>query len=207
MDSMAAAAVVKSAWPTCDMIQYNADSVLPLGDIDKNEPVFLVGISLPYEMMDALNRWAKLHWFIQKSPQITDCLSLSISGLVHEHQSACELAYRYLFGGMNIEAVPRALRLIGRYETEDHGWDPDVVPFHYGMLAIVNLSPCDPIWNTLIHPTDIEVGERDEITVRVTAGRYIHEYELARIARESAMLREFGERHIQRKRPVVAATA
>jgi len=53
-------------------------------------------------------------------------------------KAGCELAWEYYFED---QAMPQAVRLIGRYDVWDHA-DDDVLPFQYGM-RLYDLDPAD----------------------------------------------------------------
>jgi oligoribonuclease NrnB/cAMP/cGMP phosphodiesterase (DHH superfamily) len=60
-------------------------------------------------------------------------------------KAACELAWEFFFG----PDVPRAVRLLGRYDVWDHS-DPTVLPFQYGM-TVTDPAVCSPAWENIFY--------------------------------------------------------
>lgn len=161
LDGKCSAAIVKKKYPDADLRPINYGDKFPWEDV-KNQDVIMVDFSLqPFEEMLMLFGAAKsITWIDHHKSAIEDYnnwrKSLEREGRTsptdhYTHckvgKAACELVWEYYFPD---EAMPRAVKLLGRYdvwdfdETKDH-----VLEFQYGMRQD-DWWPDDPKWEPLL---------------------------------------------------------
>jgi oligoribonuclease NrnB/cAMP/cGMP phosphodiesterase (DHH superfamily) len=120
------------------------------------DKVVMVDFSLSKEDMKRLNNLVDLIWIDHHVSVIAD--NKDIQGVRDINYAACELTYMYFHTGIiYIDGVlalpldgdmPKAVRLIGRYDVWDHS-DKETVPFQYGM-KLYNLGPANSDWLELL---------------------------------------------------------
>lgn len=197
LDGIASCAVVKLAYPDCEVIGFNYGQKFPWEKIDLEEKIFMVDVSLPAKDMERLHMIANLVWIDHHATAIKEIGALR--GKQEVGYAACELTYMHIHD-LPLKSVPRALRLLGRYDVWDHDYHIDVLPFQYGMRAIKNMSPEHPVWKTLLLGDD-----QEEVAVRCMAGYHVMDYIAAENAKLAPILARrlvcFGKKCIAINRP------
>ena len=120
------------------------------------DKVVMVDFSLSKEDMRRLNNLVELIWIDHHASVIDD--NKDIQGIRDVNCAACELTYMYFYTGiayidgapvpLSDEDIPKAIRLLGRYDVWDHS-DKEVVPFQYGM-KLYDIGPCNSEWKDLL---------------------------------------------------------
>jgi uncharacterized protein len=154
LDGICSAAIVYDYF-NCqeDVILYgmNYGDDFPWSFVDKEEmteedcipydKVVMVDFSLSKEDMRRLNNLVELIWIDHHASVVND--NKDIQGIRDVNHAACELTYMYFNSGY----IPKAVRLIGRYDVWDHS-DKETIPFQYGM-KLYNLGPANSDWKNL----------------------------------------------------------
>ena len=168
LDGHCSGAIVKMAYPECEMIGINYGDVfpwesIPVGD---GEQVFMVDFSLqPYTEMRKLNIQADpLVWIdhhksaIEEHEEWLRSGNKPILGIQRSGTGACALVWEYLKQTLKSPAtLPTFVRLLAEYDVWDHS-DPRTLPFQYGMRQNTDTRPDNQdFWHSLF---DIEVVDR-----------------------------------------------
>jgi len=132
MDGKCSGAIVKKAIPNVELYGINYGDEFPWDKI-KGRPVIMVDFSLPFiEMVRLRDESASLIWIDHHKNSIDEYNKHSntqIPGLLLTKFAACELTWKWFFSE---NTIPKAVRLLGRYDVWDHT-DEEAVPFEYGM--------------------------------------------------------------------------
>lgn len=182
LDGVAAAAVVRQGFPGSEIVPVQDSMKFDWGQNLMDRKLVVLGLSHVAKTIARMYPhlcfvWIGMH--DEVSQQLTDH---DIEGLRAPHFGICELAWQFV-NKLPAARSPRAVRLIGRYAVGDLEYDADVEPFHWGMMAVKDLTPMHPVWNTLLLGDD-----REEVACRVMAGRSIREYVAAEEARREAVV-------------------
>ncbi len=157
LDGHCSGAIVKLAYPECEMYPINYEDKFPWDDIIQGETVFMVDFSLqPFHHMIMLNKRANLIWIDHHKSAIEDSVvegeeqtRAEITGARDTNYAGCELTWKYLYPNSNI---PSVVYLLGRYDVWDF-IDDEVYPFQMGMRQY-NTNPKDEqamvLWKELI---------------------------------------------------------
>ncbi len=173
-DGMCSGALVKLAYPECEMIGINYGQDFPWDSIEKGELVFMVDFCLgSFSDMYRLNHLADLYWIDHHKTAIDQALEnnfMARAGQVLEvGRAACELVWETLHPDIEI---PRSVYLLGRYDVWDHS-DPDTLPFQWGMRTYSDTHPDNTkFWYKVIYSSQF-------LDFVVEKGRIILEYEEA----------------------------
>lgn len=179
LDGHCSGAIVKYAFPECEMIGINYGQEFPWDTIEEDEVVFMVDFSLqPFEDMEKLNdTCVELHWFDHHKTAIDEAHKRGFfaSGVqsLEVGKAACELVW----GWLNETEIPPTVRLLGRYDVWDHS-NPDTLPFQYGMRFIEDTSPDDQnLWVPLFK------GSNKYFHEILSRGRVLLKYETTQNAK------------------------
>lgn len=120
LDGHCSGAIVKHAYPECELIGINYGDIFPWDDIKENEPVYMVDFSLqPFEDMERLNSIANFIWIDHHKSAIDEAhergFLASNTQILEVGKGACELTWNFLFPNIQNETV----RLLGRYDVWD----------------------------------------------------------------------------------------
>jgi len=144
------------------MIGINYGDKFPWEDIKKDEAVYMVDFSLPFEEMIKLYSlcnhlvWIDHHKtaikeeekYYRKHPEQLDIIGYREIGI-----GACALTWRFLYPNRK---MPFAVKLLAEHDVWDHS-DPATLPFQYGM-RIRNTLPESPIWNNALSEDYVVIG-------------------------------------------------
>ena len=161
-DGKCSAAIVRRFNPECQLIPMTHGRDFPWDIVQKNEVVYMVDFSLqPYDLMIKLaNSCQKLIWLdhhisaIRAHDDLWRATGFHIAGIRNTEQAACEITWTYF----SEEPIPKGIRLLGRYDVWDLGWDIAVMPYQYGLRAW-NLDAYDSRWNMVFDNDEIMYGE------------------------------------------------
>lgn len=140
LDGKCSAALVKLAYPDCELIGIDYGDEFPKGSIQMGEDVWMVDFCLqPFTEMwwlkDLVNSFGgEFVWIDHHKTAIDAALSSGFyanRGRLEVGKAACELIWEFLHPG---ETIPEAVWLLGRYDVWDLEANPRVVPFQYGMM-------------------------------------------------------------------------
>lgn len=156
LDGYCSGALVKLKHPDCEMIGINYGNEFPWDRVASDEKVFMVDFSLqPFDQMVRLNALAELVWIDHHKTAIEEWKAVGrphIKGFREVGKAGCEITWEYLYPDRD---MPRAVRLLGRYDVWDHS-DPDTLRFQMGMRLwtwdprVVNIKR----WEDIIFETD-----------------------------------------------------
>lgn len=164
-DGICSGAIVKKFYPGAEMCPINYGDPFPWDDLGEHERIIMVDFSLqPFEkMLELKEKCGLLVWIDHHQSAIDDfnehienIATRFIHGILRADKAACELTWEYYFPN---KPMPRAVKLLGRYDVWDHDYSPNVLPFQYGMRAV--------------HPTYLEPGS--VWWERIFKGKYIKE--------------------------------
>lgn len=174
LDGHCSGAIVKTAFPECELIGINYGDSVDIDSIDDGEIVYMVDFCLqPFDGMIELNKKAKLHWIDHHAKGSIDEAHLrgfvaSGGQLLEVGRAGCELAWEYIFPD---KKQPRCIFLLGRYDVWDHNADHDVLPFQYGMRNNKDTSPGNmALWSRVL-------GSNFETSEIAKKGQMILDYE------------------------------
>lgn len=133
LDGKCAGAIVKYHHKDVELIPINYGNEYDLDKIEQGETVFMVDFGFqPFSLMEKLNAKADLIWIDHHKTALRDAkeADFNCNGMLDVEMAGCELTWKYLFPN---KPIPRAVMLLGRYDVWDHGHDPDIMDFQYGM--------------------------------------------------------------------------
>lgn len=149
LDGHCSGAIVKKAFPDCELIGINYGDEFPWDTIEENEPVYMVDFSLqPFENMERLNSIANFVWIDHHKSAINDAHSrgflASNAQVLEIGKGACELCWEFLFPADKNEAV----RLLGRYDV----WDlqPGTLELQNGLRMHDTFPTNADLWDSLL---------------------------------------------------------
>lgn len=185
-DGICAAAVALRKYPDAQLIPINYGEKFPIDDIQIDDTIIMVDFGLqPFSLMVELDsRCGELIWIDHHDTAIAAYhearleldLEWDLNGLRDQECAGCELTWRYLFP---YESMPKAVRLLGRYDVWDHE-DAEVIPFQYGCRSIKDLTdPRSPTWQDMLdeNPNGIAVLQSYLEIGEITYARTRTEYE------------------------------
>lgn len=164
-DGHSSGAMIKLAYPNCEMIGIDYGEEFPFSKIQKDETVFIVDFCIyPFSKMEELNSHCNLIWIDHHQTAIDMSLesSVKIRGLQKNRNiGACVLVWEYLSNlNLNVSyfknrAMPQALVYLGKYDVKDYT-DFDTVYFHYGLERYNTIPSSDnmTIWKRLLLEDD-----------------------------------------------------
>ena len=160
-DGKCSAAIVRKFNPECQLIPITYGRDFPWDRIWTNEIVYMVDFCLqPFdEMVKLAHSCKKLIWLdhhvsaMRAHSELEIATGFRIEGIRKTELAACEITWTYF----SDDPIQKGIRLLGRYDVWDLGWDIAVMPFQYGLRAW-NLDAYDSRWN-MIFDNDIEMYE------------------------------------------------
>lgn len=159
-DGHCSGAIVKKAWPDCEMIGYDYGEPFPWDSIVPDEIVFMVDVSLqPFTEMERLADLTQLCWIDHHKAVIQTAKdrNFKCKGTRIVGDAACELSWNYFYSEI---PIPLSVRLLGRYDVWDHT-DYRVFPFQYGMRTFNDIKPDNQLFWELFFSllTDDSISE------------------------------------------------
>lgn len=162
-DGACSAAIVKYKYPDCQLIGFNYSDKFPFDEIEPNEKVYMVDVSLHgkemlklYEMLRDNFIWidhhkSKIDEISEKQVKNTNKnLNELIKGIRQNGKAGCELTWEYIFPN---DKMPEIIRLLGRYDV----WDltENVLEFQYG-FRINNTNPNNQnLWSNYFNNNEL----------------------------------------------------
>jgi len=175
LDGHCSGAVARFFLRHVEMIPYQYNQVVPW-DRCLGRNVFMLDVSLPRADMERMLRTARpFTWIDHHDTAISEMDGLSIMGLRRNGDAACELAWEYWDRS---GVLPPAVFRLGRWDVWDHGADPRVEPFQYGMRSR-NTDPHEnnnflTVWQPLLANTD---DSNSDLVSTVASGALLAHYE------------------------------
>lgn len=126
------------------------DPILVFEHCDLDTDVVMLDYSLqPYgDMHDLVNNCKSLTWIDHHSSVLKAVGDIKAKGLRSTEFAACELCWMYYYPDRE---MPRAVRLLGRYDVWDHDGDDDICRFQYGLRSYDDIDdPQSFLWRQLI---------------------------------------------------------
>lgn len=172
LDGHCSGAIIKNLHPECEMIGINYGQEFPFDTVAKDEIVYMVDFCLqPFDLMEKLNSICQLIWIDHHKTAIDEAYDKGFIArggqLIRDGMAGCELVWEYEY--QHQKTVNKAVYLLGRYDVWDH-YDPETLPFQYGMRMIGDTLPGSEIWKELFNNNDLT----SEI---ITTGKIVIEYE------------------------------
>ena len=181
-DGKCSAAIVKLQFPECELIPINYGDQFPWELIGKDEVIYMVDFTIqPYNNMCRLKELCDLIWIDHHKTSIDWAKDndFNCRGLRNTDFAACELTWMYFCRPTDpalaevryATPMPRAVKLLGRYDVWDHK-DVDVLPFQYGMKCEAE-SPENMRW------WDMLLQDRSPVSVGnlISVGRFCQKYQ------------------------------
>jgi oligoribonuclease NrnB/cAMP/cGMP phosphodiesterase (DHH superfamily) len=140
LDGWCSGAIGKRKWPNAKLVPFDYGQTLP--KIDESENVIMVDVSLPMREMVRLSKSVKSFLWIDHHKSAIDDYnglheSLKFPAVLEIGKAACELMWEHCFS----PEIPKTVQLLGAYDVwrnEDFAyWGAQVMPFQYGMRALV----------------------------------------------------------------------
>lgn len=153
LDGICSGAIVKYAFPDCEMCPIDYGEEFPFDDLEYDELVSMVDFSLqPFDLMIELNKKCDLVWIDHHKSAIEDLKNsnVSFSGIQRIGEGACSLTWEYFYD----DKVPLGIRLLSSYDVWDHS-DPRTVPFQYRM-RLAPSDPADEFWSAFFEELNIQ---------------------------------------------------
>ncbi|NLJ27882.1 MAG: hypothetical protein GX433_07705 [Deltaproteobacteria bacterium] len=182
LDGHCSGAIVKYAYPQCEMIGINYGQEFPWTRIERGEKVFMVDFCLePFEDMLKLKEQCDLVWIDHHKTAIEESKKYFIenwAGIREIGKAACELTWLYLFHSVEssfpARPIPLTVHFLGRHDVWDHS-DSRTLPFQYRMrLDDMNPENDEAMerWKFLFENPAPEVMER-----MIREGHLLQRYE------------------------------
>ncbi len=175
LDGHCSGAIIKMAFPECDMIGINYGDEFPWDDIGPDELIFMVDFSIqPFEGMLRLNQscgtliWIDHHISAIKESEV---YGNKFYGLQRDGIGACALTWEYTweylkslghfytedFQNISSESdLPTFIKLLAEYDVWNHS-DPRTLSFQYGMRQQPNTWPDNQdFWNSLFDVEEVQ---------------------------------------------------
>jgi len=153
LDGHCSGAVVKMAFPQCELIGINYGDDFPWESIGYTETVYMVDFSLqPFTDMVKLFGACDLIWIDHHLSAIRECekeeIDDAIKGLRRDGIGACRLVWDYLkeeFELLNGGKTPTFIKLLSEYDVWNHS-DPRTLSFQYGMRQYDTFPENQSFW-------------------------------------------------------------
>ncbi len=161
LDGKCSAAIIKLAYPLCQLFGIDYGDAFPWDTIDPDEVLYMVDYSLqPFSGMERLaGMVTHFHWIDHHKSAIDEYEEAggpAISGIRDTKFAGCELVWKYMFPS---DPLPEAIELLGRYDIWDHT-NKNILPFQYGMRSKPDTEPENmAFWGNLFLASSPKVGE------------------------------------------------
>jgi oligoribonuclease NrnB/cAMP/cGMP phosphodiesterase (DHH superfamily) len=177
LDGQCSAAIVRRKYPDAIMVPYNYGDDIDLKQFIGHKVIMVDCALQPFERMVELAYLmsTELIWIDHHKTAIEEHEKLYGEGdarapytaALKVGQAGCELTWGYFFPD---EPMPRAVRLLGRYDVWDLSFDYDVLPFQFGMRQFSG-NPDMGLWDQLFSD-----GARKPLEEIIKEGVVILEY-------------------------------
>jgi uncharacterized protein len=146
-DGQCSAAIVRYAFPECELIPITHGDSFPFDTIQAGETIYMVDFCLPIELMVRLSQVSELIWIDHHKSAVEEAEEIGFSpkGLRRIGQAACELTWQFLFPTTEL---PHAVYLLGRCDVWDLEAHPAILPFQFGM-GLQDSEPDSALWPKL----------------------------------------------------------
>lgn len=200
LDGHCSGAIIKEAYPDCEMIGVDYDDELDRDNIFLCETVYVVDFSFPRPDMIWLQHNCDLRWIDHHKTAIEKMEGGPlIMGIRDIGKAGCELTWMYIHDAIESQ-IPEVVKLLGRYDVWDHS-NVYTLPFQYGMRSLKDTRPGAEIWHELL----ISKTASAEVDALIEAGQAILDYENLqneKYARSMAYEKEFhGYRALVMNKP------
>jgi len=167
LDGIASAAIVKFFHSDCKLYPFNQGYKFPWKKLSQEYQVFMADMSLPMKDMIEIVKRAGFVWIDHHSTALEEAEKAAFNpkGLRSVEEAACELTWRYL----SENEMPKAVKLLGRYDVGDFSYSEDVKDFQFGIKS-VDHGPKSDIWKELLVANNHLV---DEI---IAQGKFIRKF-------------------------------
>lgn len=172
LDGHCSGAIIKMHYPECEMIGIQYGDAFPWEQVAIDEKVFMVDFCLqPFEDMERLNTWCDFTWVDHHKTSLEEaekrCFLANGGQLLEIGRAGCELTWQLC----SDQPMPRAVYLLGCYDTWRHHDVPGALEFQYGMRNIGDTQPDNQnLWKSFFR-SDVYVDETIE------HGAYLLAYE------------------------------
>ena len=150
LDGHASGAIIRHAYPQCELIGINYGQDFPFDEIKKGELVFMVDFSLqPFDGMLKLADSCDLVWIDHHKTAMNEAAQHGFNpdGLRRDGIGACALVWEHLHPSM---AIPEAIHLLAEYDVWDHS-DDKTLPFQYGFRFFEDTLPDNQaLWKSFL---------------------------------------------------------
>jgi len=148
-DGKCSAAIVKKAYPNCELVGVDHDGRdFPITMVQAGDRVFMVDYAIDsIETMLWLQANCDFTW-IDHHEIVNEAAAKGFNpkGLRSTWLAACELTWQYLFPN---DPMPRAVHLLGHYDSRHLERDKDALSFQFGMRQFVGEADDASFWDEL----------------------------------------------------------
>lgn len=154
LDGHCSGALVKMAYPNCELAGINYGDSFPWESIENKEKIFMVDFSLqPFDGMIELSKKSSLIWIDHHKSAIEDLDKWggTVPGFQRSGLGACALVWEYLKDSFaeSIDApMPTFIKLLAEYDVWDHS-DPRTLAFQYGIRQYETGPEKQDFWREL----------------------------------------------------------
>lgn len=154
LDGFTSGAIVKRAFPDCELIGWDYKDDIPDFERFRGSTVIMIDITFPVEKMVELSKLCELTVIDHHISPFRDLEKIykteSLKAPFHpmmvtdflyvykDRAAACEIGWEFFFP--NVE-MPYAVKLLGRYDTwrqEEGDWEGETLPFQYYMRTEIS---------------------------------------------------------------------
>lgn len=157
LDGHCSGAIVRAAYPQCEMYPINYGDPFPWADLHHREKVFMVDFCLqPFQPdMLRLRKESNLIWIDHHKSAIEswlaaspDGLGLKINGMrsLENSQAGCELIWNFLSGD---KPVPLVVKYLSLYDIWQHNDDPKILGLQHGLRQYDTDPKNQKLWQSL----------------------------------------------------------
>jgi len=148
LDGKCSAAIVKSKYSECELIEMNYGREFNIETIEPGELIFMVDFSLPMEIMrDISARTRNFIWIdhhvtaIDAYEENINIFQIAVDGLEIQGKreigkAGCELTWEYLYPEKEIPLVVKLLADYDVWRNNLEDWETDVLPLQYSLINI-----------------------------------------------------------------------
>ena len=153
LDGLCSAAIVKKFVPDTEFYGINYGDEFPYDLCKLFERIIMVDWTL--QPFNELLKFGKSHKLTvidhhkSVAEELRKCPNHNFIGIIDSKKAACELCWEYFSN----DDMPRAVKLLGQYDSWRLNEDEWIMPFQFGMRANVD-SFDDPIWGRLFRLFD-----------------------------------------------------
>lgn len=170
LDGICSAAILYWALPVQEKIktiEVNYDNPIPLGEVSKDEVVYIVDFSFKPEIMEKLFEITEnVIWIDHHKSALDYKYSKELAGLRDARDkmfSGCELVWKFLYG--DGVAMPDAVKYIGDFDKWKWAYGEESRKYKEGMLSLDWKDPTAVLWKEVLFDDTLtkEIQQRGSV--------------------------------------------